>query len=973
MIKAITRKALALFVAASVALSSTIVAVAAENAEAGYPKILYTFYDGSGSGYRVYTYNEGASNYITDKEDSFNAESMGGDEKMISAKINVGLVYNRGVANSTGKCYALLGGYISDSAGKIKQNNLSSVMDSGYVMADLRLDPGSDNRYEQVNLDDYYIALGGYPWGDTNVLDFEHKLIPLSEFYSQGDIGSFKRVQIPLNDFRLKSGGGKATKAFRGYNGKDKINKDEDSADKPKVEDAKFERVSCLSLIYICRQKLGAAEETDLPDRYNKVYLGNMYVTDGEMQPYCTTSFKQNGESIDVVYPGDITVTTDTYGVAGTWSAVRYDKDGKAAETAPSVSVDGNLSKKLSFTFKDCEYSDRIMVTLGTSTAELKANQYSLGMPQGFAVQPRKGRLEATLTWFAPSYGTAAKYYIYRDGAKIAEISGDTLTYTDNKDMTDNTYYKWCVSAVDANGAESQRCEEIFAAVSIVTAPTDVTVELSGDNEITVSWMASDNAESYIVMCDGNEIGKTETSSFKHIDAEYGRFYNYSVVSVNSDGIKSLPSEVFELLAEDPEYSDYSSLGNIGSISFVRGAEENNAYKLTLGSVLNVNALREKRWASLRFILTAPQGTDFDGVKLSLMQKRRMSGTDYDMRTSVDLKDFVKSDADLASVGRAAAERKTYVEIPLEKFPDYGEFFAYSKEQYDKFDYTKISEVEFSADTKAISKDITFSASDMKIVTHDEKEEPTKPDDKKPTPDPGGRPVHKGGGGGGSVMRPVTDKTQNDNNGETDNNNQNENNGNEPQRDNALSDINDEPWAAESISSLTAAGIVSGYPDKTFRPSNTVTREEFVTMIVKALGISDDGAECTMTDVDGGEWYYKTIAAAQNNGIVNGYEDGTFGIGRTISREEACTMLLRSAEVGAVELVEKYNTMVFADNDQISEYAAEAVKKLQRAGIVNGTDNDRFAPSDSLTRAMAAKLIYEFSVIGGKITKTEDK
>lgn len=165
-------------------------------------------------------------------------------------------------------------------------------------------------------------------------------------------------------------------------------------------------------------------------------------------------------------------------------------------------------------------------------------------------------------------------------------------------------------------------------------------------------------------------------------------------------------------------------------------------------------------------------------------------------------------------------------------------------------------------------------------------------------------------------------------------------------------------WATEAIEYLGKNEILSGYGDGTFRPEADVTREEFIAMIVKAFAEIDENAEIDFTDADKNEWYYSALATAAKLGITNGY-DGKFGVGETISRQDMCAMLSRAASALKISLAGQYATSVFDDESEIADYAKESVQKLQTAGIVNGVGGNAFDPNGKVTRAMAAKVIYE--------------
>lgn len=91
-------------------------------------------------------------------------------------------------------------------------------------------------------------------------------------------------------------------------------------------------------------------------------------------------------------------------------------------------------------------------------------------------------------------------------------------------------------------------------------------------------------------------------------------------------------------------------------------------------------------------------------------------------------------------------------------------------------------------------------------------------------------------------------------------------------------------WAEQSINELAAAGVITGYPDDTFRPNDTVTRAEFVTMLMRLIG--EEGATSEFADVNG-HWAEKYIAKASEYGYISGYPDGTFRPDTDITRAEA--------------------------------------------------------------------------------------
>lgn len=173
----------------------------------------------------------------------------------------------------------------------------------------------------------------------------------------------------------------------------------------------------------------------------------------------------------------------------------------------------------------------------------------------------------------------------------------------------------------------------------------------------------------------------------------------------------------------------------------------------------------------------------------------------------------------------------------------------------------------------------------------------------------------------------------------------------------AFNDIADVKWAEQAINYLAEKNIVSGYGNGIFKPNNFVAREEFVKMLVLALGISLSSSE-DFDDIDSSDWCYPYICGGVSAGIVNGISDTTFGKGRFITREEMATMTHRAITAMGITL-SGADKEEFADTSDISLWAAESCTALHRAGIIDGMGNNCFVPKENVTRAQAAKILYE--------------
>ena len=159
-------------------------------------------------------------------------------------------------------------------------------------------------------------------------------------------------------------------------------------------------------------------------------------------------------------------------------------------------------------------------------------------------------------------------------------------------------------------------------------------------------------------------------------------------------------------------------------------------------------------------------------------------------------------------------------------------------------------------------------------------------------------------------------------------------------------------WAKDSVNELCEKGVISGFPDGTFKPDNQVTRAEFVKMLTQAFKITGV-KKVYFSDVTYGDWYFECVAAAAENGILYG-EDGRFKPDEYITREDAAVMLYRYLKNAGLADDGKAE---FADGGEISEYAVPAVGALGAAKIINGVGDGRFEPKGVTTRAQAAVLI----------------
>ncbi len=171
-----------------------------------------------------------------------------------------------------------------------------------------------------------------------------------------------------------------------------------------------------------------------------------------------------------------------------------------------------------------------------------------------------------------------------------------------------------------------------------------------------------------------------------------------------------------------------------------------------------------------------------------------------------------------------------------------------------------------------------------------------------------------------------------------------------------FTDLGDVEWARDAIEALAAAGVVSGRGNGIYAPLDSVTRAEFLQMLVKALGVTSENATCEFLDVEAGAWYYQAVATGTTLGLASGYGNGYFGTTDLITRQDAAVMLNNAATKSGKELISINDGIDFADKTDISDYAADDVEILVKASILSGA-NGNFMPKNNCSRAEAAVMI----------------
>ena len=186
-------------------------------------------------------------------------------------------------------------------------------------------------------------------------------------------------------------------------------------------------------------------------------------------------------------------------------------------------------------------------------------------------------------------------------------------------------------------------------------------------------------------------------------------------------------------------------------------------------------------------------------------------------------------------------------------------------------------------------------------------------------------------------------------------------------------DIQGSAWQT-AVETLAEREIINGMPTGTFDPDATMTRAQYATIIVKALGLKPDKSGASgFTDVPESSWFAPFVGTASRYGIVEGRGDGSFDPQGTINRQEAAVMTARAAKLCGFDTslpadgIRQYIAQ-FTDYVQVSKWARESVAFCFKAGIlVSDEFEEDILPAQAISRGEVALMVYRLLLSAGLI------
>lgn len=165
-------------------------------------------------------------------------------------------------------------------------------------------------------------------------------------------------------------------------------------------------------------------------------------------------------------------------------------------------------------------------------------------------------------------------------------------------------------------------------------------------------------------------------------------------------------------------------------------------------------------------------------------------------------------------------------------------------------------------------------------------------------------------------------------------------------------------WAKETINSVYASGIISGYSENLFKPDKNITRAEFCAFLMRSLSLEEGIYSGEYVDVSPQSWYAGVIQTMQNCSIIKGVGNDSFSPNAPITKEQIAVIIMRAYSLIKPDMPK--GVLAFSDSADISDYARHSVAAAAEKGIIRGNTENMFLPGENATRAEAIVMLARF-------------
>lgn len=176
-----------------------------------------------------------------------------------------------------------------------------------------------------------------------------------------------------------------------------------------------------------------------------------------------------------------------------------------------------------------------------------------------------------------------------------------------------------------------------------------------------------------------------------------------------------------------------------------------------------------------------------------------------------------------------------------------------------------------------------------------------------------------------------------------------------------FTDVDTAKWYHLSVDYVLTHKMMNGVSSRAFAPNANLTRGMLVQILYNLEG-KPKGTAANFSDVQADAWYAEAVGWAAANKVVTGYADGTFRPNAAVTREQAAAILYRYAQSKGIDVSvgENTNILSYVDVQQASEYAIPALQWAVGAGVLNGKNGGRLAPTGTATRAEIAAIMQRW-------------
>ena len=179
-------------------------------------------------------------------------------------------------------------------------------------------------------------------------------------------------------------------------------------------------------------------------------------------------------------------------------------------------------------------------------------------------------------------------------------------------------------------------------------------------------------------------------------------------------------------------------------------------------------------------------------------------------------------------------------------------------------------------------------------------------------------------------------------------------------------------WAKDAVNDMGSRMVVTGRGNGVYAPDTSITRAEFATIVVRALGLAQATGESGFGDVSGSDWFNGYVGTATAYGLITGYDSTSYGPNDMITREQAMAVLERAMKktgLGVTLTDSEIATLLaaYTDGSAVSGYAKTSVAACLKTGVVNGSSATTLSPKGYVTRAEVAVMVQRLLQKSGLI------